>query len=105
MDLCEMLVRMKHPDVKHLSREEMRRRAAHLPEQGVPAFVTRILEQGDEDLPNKSLYAEKNATPAEPPASGERALRAPLGRSKIRCMCKLTPLAKLPFCMFRLAKP
>ena len=75
LDLCEMLVGMKHPDVTHLSREEMRRRAAHLPKQGVPEFVTRILEQGDEDLPNKGLYANKNATPAEPPASGERAFQ------------------------------
>ena len=49
LDLCEMLVSTKHPDVKVLSRDEMRKRAVHLPEKGVPEFVTRILEAGDGD--------------------------------------------------------
>ena len=59
LDLCDMLVRAKHPDVKPLSRAEMQQRAAHLPQQSAPEFVVRILERADIDLPNQGLYAEK----------------------------------------------
>ena len=48
---------------------------AAVPENGVPDFVSRVLEKADTDLPNAGLYADKNATPAEPPDTAARAFQ------------------------------
>ena len=60
------MIARRHPDVRPMTRAELRERSQHLPEQGVPDFLVQLInKQADKD-PNVGLHPDKNATPSEP---------------------------------------